>query len=216
MCRLTLSIFRVLFYAAHTHTCIYCTYTCMYTHVCTHTHSRVIVAICTHTLTHTHTHTHIYTHIHTHSYTCFSRWEPCCIPLQFKNCCYHQGSGTENSSMSCCCRPCVPIGPSRCIVRGTDSVPEPQSSLQTTGTIEEDPYCSSTKNPLGCICCTRFQRVKPEICVSAPDPERAPLLTRSTSININPEQTSTAGDGKPYHVYSWYVYIIETSMPMYM
>ena len=100
----------------------------------------------------------------------------------------------------------VPIHPSRCIIRRTDSVPEnlqARSLQQATENVEDDTLYKCTKNPLGCICCTHIKQVQqPEICVSDPNPERAPLLQQSTSI-INNDENSTAGDEKPYHVYSW-------------
>ena len=160
----------------------------------------MLVYIITVSILYTHTHTH--THTHT-----FSRWEPCCIPLQFKNCCHRR---TDKSTFSCCCQPCVPIRPSRCIIRCTDAVPEDQqaqSLQQATENIEDDLHYKFTRSPLGCICCSRIKPVlQPEICVSDPNPERAPLLQQSTSI-INSDEDSTAGSEKPYHVYSWYVTI---------
>ncbi len=81
-----------------------------------------------------------HTHTHTHSLTPFSRWEPCCIPLQFKNCCHRRADDNESKS-SCCCVACIPIRPSTCIIRGTDSVPDDQQIQplsQATGNITED------------------------------------------------------------------------------
>ena len=82
-----------------------------------------------------HTHTHTYTHSHT--YIPFSRWEPCCIPLQFKNCC-HRRADDNDSKSSCCCVLCVPIRPSTCIIRGTDSVPEDLEAQPLSQTTMED------------------------------------------------------------------------------
>ena len=169
----------------------------------------LLILLCKLTPSNSLLHTHTPTHSHTHS-TLFSRWEPCCIPLQFKNCCcQHHSSGPDESTLSCRCLPFVPIGPSRCIIRCTDSVPENlqvQSLQRATENVEDDPQYKCSKNPLGCICCTRIKQVQqPEICVSVPNPERAPLLEKSTS-RINSDEDSTAGNEKPYHVYSWYVH----------
>ena len=85
-----------------------------------------------------------------HAHTPFSRWEPCCIPFQFKKCCHRRTDGHESKPSCCCacvndstnsrcCVLCVPVRPFTCIIRRTDSVPEDQQAQATEDITECSP-----------------------------------------------------------------------------
>jgi hypothetical protein len=166
-----------------------------YVHIltCTHTHTHSITCTCTHTHTHTHTHTCI--HTYTHSHTCTNthtraRTHTCTHTRTHTNIHVHTPHTHRYTHTHTC----------------SHTYPNTHTLRTHPNTYMYTPHytCRCTKNPWGCICYPRNKPVsQPEICVFDHNPERAPLLQQSTSINSDGDTTS--GNEMPYHVYSWYV-----------